>query len=49
MNRKELEKLIGEVKRKMERAAMDLDFETAAVLRDEMLHLKDMLRDFDSK
>ncbi|MCR5273537.1 MAG: excinuclease ABC subunit UvrB [Lachnospiraceae bacterium] len=46
MNKKELEKLIGEVRRKMERAATDLDFETAAVLRDEMLHLKEMLRDF---
>ncbi|MCR5468893.1 MAG: excinuclease ABC subunit UvrB [Lachnospiraceae bacterium] len=45
MNKKELEKLIGEVRRKMERAATDLDFETAAVLRDEMLHLKEMMRD----
>jgi len=45
MSKKELEKLIAEVKRKMERAATDLDFETAAVLRDEMLRLKEMMRD----
>ena len=45
MNRKELEKLIAEVKKKMESAAADLNFEAAAELRDQMLHLKEMLRD----
>ena len=45
MNRKELEKLIGEVQKKMQRAAADLDFETAAQLRDQMIELKKHLRD----
>lgn len=48
MNRKELEKLIGEVKRKMERAATDLDFENAAQLRDQMIDLKKLLNDIDA-
>ncbi len=45
MNRKELEKLIAQVKKKMESAAADLNFEAAAELRDQMMHLKEMLRD----
>lgn len=45
MNRKELEKLIAQVKKKMESAAADLNFEAAAALRDQMMHLKEMLRD----
>ncbi len=45
MNRKELEKLITQVKKKMESAAADLNFEAAAELRDQMLQLKEMLRD----
>ena len=45
MNRKELEKLIAKVKKKMESAAADLNFEAAAELRDQMLQLKEMLRD----
>ena len=40
MSRKELDKLIAEVKKKMERAAADLNFEAAAELRDKMLELK---------
>ena len=48
MNRKELEKLIGEVKHKMERAAADLDFENAAQLRDQMIDLKKLLNDIDA-
>lgn len=48
MNRKELEKLIGEVKRKMERVAADLDFENAAQLRDQMIDLKKLLNDIDA-
>ncbi|MCI8874974.1 MAG: excinuclease ABC subunit UvrB, partial [Lachnospiraceae bacterium] len=40
MSRKELEKLIAEVKKKMEKAAADLNFEAAAELRDKMLELK---------
>ncbi len=45
MNRKELEKLVAQVKKKMESAAADLNFEAAAELRDQMMHLKEMLRD----
>ncbi|MBP5221713.1 MAG: UvrB/UvrC motif-containing protein, partial [Lachnospiraceae bacterium] len=45
MDKKELEKLIGEVQKKMQRAAADLDFETAAQLRDQMIELKKHLRD----
>ncbi len=45
MNRKELEKLIAQVKKKMEGAAADLNLEAAAELRDQMMHLKEMLRD----
>lgn len=45
MNRKELEKLIAQVKKKMESAVADLNFEAAAELRDQMMHLKEMLRD----
>ena len=40
MSDQELKKLIGEVKKKMEKAAADLDFESAAMLRDQMLELK---------
>ena len=40
MSRKELDKLIAEVKKKMERAAADLNFEAAAELRDKMMGLK---------
>lgn len=40
MSQEELEKLIAEVQRKMQRAAADLDFESAAMLRDQMLELK---------
>ena len=40
MSDQELKKLISEVKKKMEKAAADLDFESAAMLRDQMLELK---------
>ena len=43
MSKKELEKLIKDVTKKMQRAAAELDFETAAVLRDQMIELKKML------
>ena len=48
MNKKELEKLIGEVQKKMQRAAADLDFESAAELRDQMIELKKHLRDMET-
>ena len=40
MSRQELDKLIAEVKKKMERAAAELNFEAAAELRDKMIELK---------
>ena len=40
MDRKELEKLIKQVEKKMKQAAAELDFETAAYLRDNMMELK---------
>ena len=45
MNRKELEKLIKDVEKKMKKAAAELNFEAAAELRDRMIELKEMLRD----
>ncbi|MGI6072471.1 MAG: excinuclease ABC subunit UvrB [Lachnospiraceae bacterium] len=43
MTRKELETVIAKVRRQMEKAASDLDFETAAQLRDQMLELRGKL------
>ena len=40
MDKKELEKLIAQVEKQMRKAAADLDFETAAMLRDQMVELK---------
>ena len=45
MNRDELEKLIGKIEKQMKKAAADLDFETAAELRDKMIELKKALDD----
>ena len=45
MNAEELTKLIEKVTRKMKKAAADLDFETAAMLRDKMLELKKNLEE----
>ncbi len=45
MDRKELEKLIKKIEDKMRKAAAELDFETAAMLRDEMLRLKESLNE----
>ena len=47
MDRKELEKLIAEIQKKMQRAAADLDFESAAELRDKMIELKKRLQDME--
>ncbi|MBO5336054.1 MAG: excinuclease ABC subunit UvrB [Lachnospiraceae bacterium] len=47
MNRKELEKLIAEIQKKMQKAAADLNFEAAAELRDKMLELKTKLNELD--
>ena len=45
MDCRELEKLIAQVQKSMQRAAAELDFETAAELRDKMLSLKRQLED----
>ncbi len=45
MSKKELEKTIKDVTKKMEKAAAELNFEAAAQLRDKMIELKNMLRD----
>ena len=47
MSREELEKLIAKVQNQMKKAAADLNFETAAELRDKMVELKTKLRDLD--
>ncbi len=47
MNRKELEKLIADVQKKMQKAAADLNFEAAAELRDKMIELKKKLHEMD--
>ncbi len=45
MNRKELEKLIADIQKKMKKAAVELNFEAAAEYRDQMITLKNMLRE----
>lgn len=45
MDREELEKLIGEVQKKMKRAAAELNFEAAAELRDKLVELKKHLQE----
>ena len=45
MSREELEKLIKDVKKQMDRAAADLNFEAAAELRDKMLDLRRMVEE----
>ena len=45
MTKKELEKLTGELQKKMRQAAAELNFEEAARLRDKMIVLKKQLAD----
>ena len=47
MSRKELEKLIGEIQKKMQAAAAELNFEAAAELRDKMVELKVKLKELE--
>lgn len=45
MSKKELEKLIADIQKKMQKAATELNFEAAAEYRDKMISLKTMSRD----
>ncbi len=45
MSEKELEKLIKKIRREMEKAAAELNFEAAAELRDKMLEIKKLIKD----
>ncbi len=45
MSRKELEKLAAEIEKKMHKAAAELDFESAATLRDRMIEIKKQLQE----
>ncbi len=47
MSAKELKALIARVEKQMRRAAADLDFETAAELRDQMIRLKQNLQELE--
>jgi excinuclease ABC subunit B len=49
MSAKELKEAIEKVKKKMERAAADLNFEAAAEYRDRLIEMKNMLRDAEGK
>ncbi len=49
MSRQELEKLIAQVQKQMQKAAADLNFEAAAELRDKMIELKQNLLALDEK
>ena len=45
MSREEIEKLLQTIEKKMKKAAAELDFETAAELRDKMIELKKRLEE----
>ena len=45
MSRKELEKYIADIQKKMKKAAAELNFEAAAEYRDRLIMLKNTLRD----
>lgn len=47
MSRKELEKLIADIQKKMQKAAAELNFEAAAEYRDHMIKLKNALREIE--
>ena len=47
MSKKELEKLIGEATKRMKKAAAELDFESAAELRDKLIELKQVLNEIE--
>ena len=45
MSKKELEKLVADIDKNMKKSAAELDFETAAELRDRMIELKKQVHD----
>ncbi len=47
MSRTELENLIADIQKKMKKAAAELNFEAAATYRDQMVTLKNMLREIE--
>ena len=47
MSKDELKKLVEKVEKQMRKAAAELDFETAAELRDKMVELKKQLQEID--
>ena len=47
MSKEELEKLVGNITKKMKKAAAELNFELAAELRDRLIELKKALNEFD--
>ena len=47
MNINELKKLADKVEKQMRKAAAELDFENAAILRDKMVELKKRINDYD--
>jgi excinuclease ABC subunit B len=49
MSKKELEKLIADIQKKMQKAAAELNFEAAAEYRDHMIKLKNALRDLEAE
>ena len=46
MNEEELEKLAAKIEKKMRKAAAELNFEEAALLRDRMVEIKKQLEAF---
>ena len=48
MTKKELEKLVADIQKKMQKAAADLNFEAAAELRDKMIELKKQLQEIEA-
>ena len=47
MSKKELEKLIADITKQMKKAAAELNFETAAELRDKLVELKKYLNELE--